>query len=338
MTAEILREDARERSLRAGIGLYGQVLIGFCLFLAEYAGTPAWLSILGAFPFLWLCLFLASRARPMGPVARLTAAAVFWLDALAAYLTLCALCMALLPDHSPWLLSILLAAFAAGTGRETGGTVSVLSRPAALVIFLPLVYCAAAALPEGSLGRLFPLLGEGPERIALGAAWACGCVSSACFPWLHEKDGLRRPPRLPVGAALLLGGLTGLFFAYLLPYPMLSRPALFARRLMLAEQFSSSAAIWPLLTAVLLFLLLYALVSSLRAGAGCVAAVRGRGKAAPGIEALMLLPMLPMGAAQSRIAQEVLLILLPARALLTLLLLLFLQRKKAPGKGAAPHA
>lgn len=335
MIVDRRREDARDGSIRAGIGLYGQMLTGLCLFLTKYAGTPAWLAVGLAGPFLLLCRFLGKRARPLrGRLRFLAAAGVAWLDALAAYTLLCALCVSLLPDLHPFLPAALTGAFAVYGVSGRDRAVTALSRPLAALMLLALVFAALTALPQGRIGRLFPLLGEGADRVALGAVWTWGCAATACFPRLlrREEDALS-PSGLPLGAALLAAVLTALLHALLLPFPALVRPALAVDRLALLREASPPAAAWSLLTAALLLLLFYAVLSSLKMACRCIAGAGGGG--GWGAAVLLTLLMLPVGASQNQGVLRLLILALPLRAGIVLCLLVSLLGKRGNGKEAA---
>ena len=335
------REEARETGLRAGIALYGQALCGLCLFLTEYALSPAWLCMLIALPFFLLCRFLAARAvsRP-GRTALLTAALIAFFDALAAYAALCALCQTLLPALPSWLAAALPALFAAWAARGDGRALTILSRPAALLIACPLLYCALAALPQADVGRLFPLLGRGADALGLGALWACGCAAGATLHFCFPRPGpdAPQPPLFPAAAAWMLAVATAALRAALMPYPALAQGMTQTDKLLLIGRFSSPAAGWPLMMAALLTLLLYALVSALNAAAARLTAAAKR--PAPGflLCALLMGFLLPAGAHPTRIVTRILTLLLPFRAALTLGILaaLFIKNKRA--KGAAADA
>ena len=340
MIVDRQREDARDESIRAGIGLYGQTLTGLCLFLTEYIGASAWLAVGLAGPFLLLCRCLAKRGRPLKGKARfLAAAGTAWLDALAAYTLLCALCVSLLPDLHPFLPAALTGVFAVAGLSERDRAVTALGRPLAALILLAVFLSALTALPQGRIGRLFPLLGKGADRLAAGALWTWGCGATACFPWLLKREEDRdapSPPGLPLAAALLAAVLTALVHALLLPFPALTRPAWAVDRLVLLREASPPAAMWPLLTAALLLLLFYTLLSSLKTACRCIAGAGARG--GRGTAALLTLLMLPVGASQDREAIRLLILALPLRAVAALCLLLSLRGKRGNGKEAASRA
>lgn len=338
MDKQRVREAARETGLRAGIALYGQALCGLCLFLTEYALSPAWLCLLAALPFFLLCRWLAARAACPGRTALLTAGLVFFLDALAAYAVLCALFRSLLPALPSWLTAALPVLFAAWAARGDGRALTVLSRPAALLIACPLLYCALAAAPQTDIGRLFPLLGRNAETLGGGALWACGCAAGAAlhFGVFRPAAGAVRPPLAPAAAAWTLAAATAVLRAALMPYSALAQSMTQTDKLLLIGRFSSPAAGWPLLMAALMTLLLYTWTSALNAAAARLAAAGGR--PAPGFFTCAALGalMLPLGAHPTRAVMRIVTLILPLRAALTLGLLtaLFI-RKKREGRAAS---
>lgn len=342
-------EAGRALRLRAAVCLYGQTACGLSLFLLERAGTPNYLSVLAAAPFLALCrLGVRRRRREMGRTEELLLALTHHLDALSAFAALYALCHALLPDHSPWLLSLLLGSLAAFAARDRALTAA--SRPTAFFLLAALGFCALSALGQGNAAYLFPLLGEGERSILWGGWWACGCAAGPCLMLLEEK----KPPsprsacRDPLAFSLLLGALSAFLCALLLPGRALTRPAAVSERLTLWSRFASSAAAWPLLAAGLLLLLFYTHASALRAAGRALSKALG-GAEEPGwpLWALLALPPMVLGAAADAGIGNLLLAALPLRAAAAALLLLLLQIKKRPrrtpdpnppGKEALPHA
>ncbi len=339
MEDDRIREARAEDGFRAGIALLGQILTGLCLFVLPYAGSPAWLCVLGTAPYLFLCRFFSRRAADGGKISLLFAALAAFLDALAAYVPLSALCQALLTDLHPWAAAALPALFAAGAAGGRERTLAVLSRPAALMILLPLLYCVFAALPQIRIGRLFPLLGKGMGAIGVGAVWMWGCVSCACLPGARRQTSRQEPrrPLLPLLAALLLGAGAAALYALLLPYGALIRPASLADRLTALRRFASPTWGWPLMTGALILLLFYALASALDTAAGMLSAARERKGSGRLLTALLALALLPIGAAQSRTILRLLIWILPARAALTMGLWMALCLKKIV-KGASSHA
>ncbi len=321
------REAQTLCGLRAGIALYGQILAGLSLFGTAYAGSPAWLCVLGTAPYLFLCRFLSRREAALGKVSQLAAAAAALLDALAVCVPLCSLCQKLLSGLHPWAAAAIPVGFAVFAAGGKNRALGILSRPAAWFIFLPLLLCAAALLGQTSVSRLFPLLGRGIGSIGIGAAWMCGCVSCACLPMEPPVRGSRRP-LAPLLAGLLLGAATAAFHALLLPYAALTRPSSPAEKLTLLNRFFAPAWAWPLLIFALILLLFFALSSALDTAVGMLCAAGGQPQNARLFSILFALFLLPAGAAQSRALLRILIWALPARALLTAGLLLCLNLKK----------
>ncbi|MBR1586438.1 MAG: hypothetical protein IJ662_12930 [Clostridia bacterium] len=338
VTDGIRKEAERGARLTEGLHLYAQVTIGLCLFLTEWAGTPGWISILLTLPWLLLCLVLRKRvkARP-GKTAWLIAAVAAWLDGALAYYALCVLCRGLLPDRNPWLVAGMLAAFAIAAGGRCG-VFPILARPVAPLIIVPLLYCAGAALPHARVGHLFPLLGRGGASIGWAAVWMCGCVSTAALPASPWKTGDGHSSPGTIVAFLIAGAATALLYALLLPYLALTRADGLAEKWMLPTHLSGPIAIWPLLIMALLLLLFFSLSFSLARTADALARAQGRFSPSRLTVCVPALLMLPLGAVMTAGVRQALIVSSPIRAMLTLALLMGLNLKKSPVKGAEHHA
>ncbi|MBQ9264194.1 MAG: hypothetical protein IJ189_08305 [Clostridia bacterium] len=327
-------EHARCRSMATGISLYAQVIIGLCLFLTEYTGTPGWMAILLTGPVTFLCAWLARRTPVCkGAVSRALVGLIAWMDEVIVFYVLCGLCKALLPDLNAWLLSAVLCALSwfSSVGKERA--LMLASRPIIPLILVPIAYNACAAVPNMDLGNLFPLLGAGMPRLLGGAVWMLGSTVPACLIFLTPAaNAPARPSLLPPVLGLLFGAITAFLYALLLPYPALQRPAALSEKLTLLTQLSSPTAGWSLLIGAQLFLLFYSLTLNLSRAGEMICAL-GNKKGKPQLlTAALLLPSLIIGACMTEQVNATLLMLSPLRFVLALGLLIGLNLKKAPPK------
>lgn len=326
-----------DRAGRFSLCLYAQLLAGITILGCRFGGQTLWLSALLTIPFLWL--IHALNRKTQGPAPRLLAAAAL-LDALAAYALLCRLCQFLLTDLPPAAVAALIAGFSLLCGAAEDRAVTVLSRPVILLTALPLLFAALLALPQGSVGRLFPLLGKGLPAVGAGGLWLLGCLSPACLCRATPRaDGLAgKTPLRPLIVAALLAAATAALFSWLLPDSAQAAASAWVDRLTLPARFSLPAAAWPLLMAALILLLFYAHLSSLHAA--CLILLPGNRRAARrrfAYAALALLLLL-LGALKDAAAERALLAALPFRSVPALAALILWRVKKAPPDKEATHA
>ena len=328
-----------DRAGRFSLCLYAQLLAGVTMLGCRFGGQTLWLSALLTVPFLLLVHALNRRAQ--GPAPRLLAAAAL-LDALAAYVPLCRLCQFLLTDLPPAAVAALITGFSLLCGTAEDRAVTVLARPTALLTALPLLFAALLALPQGSVGRLFPLLGKGLPAIGADGLWLLGCLSPACLckaTATPRADGLAgKTPLRPLIAAALSAAATAALFSWLLPDSAQTAASAWVDRLTLPARFSLPAAAWPLLMAALILLFFYAHLSALHAA--CLILLPGDRRAARRrfLYAALALLLLPMGALKDAAAERALFAALPLRAVPALAALILWRVKKTPPEKEAPHA
>ena len=312
--------QAHHSALKA-LALCGQMLLGLCLYGMERIGTPGYGAMLLSVPYVLLCLRLGRGAEGKRGPGRWPLFLALWLDGQIALWGLSALCRALLSDYPTWLHPIAAALFAWAAAQPRA--LSIAAKPLAWLIGLPLLYCGVSALPQGSVENLFPLLGDGWMRILQGGLWMLGCAATACAPLRGHSARA-----LPLMGALGASVLTGLFFAWLLPYPALRQSAFLADRLLLPAQLSHPLGGWPLLSCGLLLLFAAALAISLD---GCAGAFPARREKMARL--LLALSLIPAAAFPTRQVLDGLLLLAPLRGALVPVGCLLLR-----WKGRAAHA
>ena len=327
MTAD-LSGNERYRERKSALCLYAQLLLGMTLY-ARFRGAGAlWLSVLLTAPFLCLIFFLIRGSR-RAPSRLLSLAAL--MDALTAYTLLCGLCRLLLADLPPWAAAGAVTAFALLCVGAEERALDIMSRPAAWLIAIPLAACAVGCLPQGSVGRLFPLLGRGPAAVGLGGIWLTGCLTPAAAAAEGKKPGL--PSLL---TALLLSVATAALFSFLQPpfspYPPASWPSWPA----LPARFSLPAALWTPAMSALMLLLFYAHLSGLQTAGALLA--RRDGKNRRFILWAAALLMFPAGALREAAFERLLFWTFPVRSAVILLSLIRMRLKKAPRPKEEQHA
>ena len=303
----------------SALSLYGQMFIGLALYLYGAVSTPGYLSVALVLPFLLaLCLaagWLSRRCRPgEDPAAAavgdgtarllgLLPAAAFLMDAQLALFALCAITREVLPDFSS-LWTALMIAWMTALALGGGSAKDALPRLARLmrwVLLAMLLFCAAAALPYGHVGHLFPLWGHGAGSILRGALWMNGCAAGACWPWLMPRDAAvseQKEKRLlrPAFMALAAAAATALCSAYLLPVYALARPETPGWRMLLLTNVSPSVPGWSLLLTALLLLLLMALSAGVTRAGALIARAAGKESASPVLLFVLLTLLVPAGA------------------------------------------
>ncbi len=331
-----------------GVSIYGQITVGLALYLYGFVSTPGYFSVLLSGLYLLLsCLLaypLARRAgqeenvlswaagKRLGKALSLFMAGVFLLDALLAFLALCAIVENILPNVSALWTSLLIGGLSALAlnGRNPRALAS-LSRPLRWGILGAMLYCAAAALPHGNPGHLFPWLGWGPDRILLGGGWMCGCAAAGCAPLLlprsapGERGSIgRKALLLPALAAVLLGASAALFSAWLMPVYALARPESLGWRMLLISNMSPSVLGWSLEVIALMFLMLLTLSAGLQRAAFCIAWTAGKASPSSLLIAVLALLLVPSGALRIKVIEDALRMLAPWRAAAMALVLLAL--------------
>jgi len=323
MTADTVREKAQDQEKRAALCLYAQLLSGITLYACFRGSGALWLSVLLTGPFLVL-LRLLRKGAPGNPSRLL--ALPFLVDSLAAYALLCGLIRLLLTDLPAWAAAGIVTAFFLLCAGKEDRALTIMSRPAAWLIALPLFCCALGCLPQGSLGRLFPLLGKGPAAAGMGGIWLAGCLSPAAAPAETEKPGL-----LPALTAWLLAIATAALLAFLQPPFSPNPPASWAACLSLPSRLSLPAALWAPTMAALILLLFYAHASALHTAGMILSPGNPKNRRFLLIAAALL--MLPAGALREETFEQALLWALPFRLIVTLAALILERMKKyAPSK------
>ena len=358
------RTDAylRDEYALAGVSVYAQWLIGIALYLFSRVSTPGYMSVLlsgAAMTGIWaLSRFLQRNADPekgvlrayLGRFGEKAAAAAlamcFLTDAQLAFFTLCAVMSEVLPDvNTLWaaLATALLTAFAL---KGEPFALPRLSRVLRWVLLLFMAWPVIAALPQGNIGHLSPVLGMGAGNILSGGLWLCGCAAGACCPWLLPQSadtGKAMQSGKRKGLGSLLGGLFfsalfALLAAYLLPFYALARPETAGWRLLIFSTLSPSLIGWSLMLWAVLFFLLLALSAGTSRAALLITSAAGREKPSSLLTAVLLLMQVPLSALNTDQSEDILLRLAPFRAVIVAAVLIALLAGyciKTRRKGAA---
>lgn len=334
----LLRQQsfARDQGILTSLSIFAQIILGCALYLFGHVSTPGYLSILLMGPVMGLIAFLSSGLQKRSGEGNILAlagkfpgkvlsgllATVFFLDAQMAAYGVSAILSDVLPNFSPLVTMMTVAVvLAAALGGNEAHALPRLSRLVRWPVLLFLLFCGLSALPHGSPGYLFPLLGQGMPSILRGALWMSGCAAGACCPMIlpgHEKlspvpndGGMAWRPFL---MALLLGTGFALLSACLLPFYALAREENLGFRLLLYTKISGSALSWSLLLMGLLFLLLIALSAGVQRSAALIAFAAGKKKPGRGLIITMLFLLVPAAALKSLPVQKLLITIAPFRA------------------------
>lgn len=335
------RTDAylRDEFALSGVSVYVQLLIGIGLYLFGHVSTPGYQCVLlsgGALASIWaLSRFLQRKAPPemgplrafLGPVGEKAADALlalcFLLDAQLAFFTLCAVMSEVLPDVNTLWTALAAALLTACALNGDSYALPRLSRIMRWVLLLFMAWPMIAALPQGSIGHLCPVLGIGTERIFSGSLWLCGCAAGACCPWLlpNSADTARAMQAgKPRGFGSLLGGLIfsalfALTAAYLLPFYALARPETLGWRMLIFSTLSPSLIGWSLMLWAILFFLLLGLSAGTSRAAVWIARAAGKERPSRLLTAVLLLLQVPLAALNTDRGEGLLLRLAPFRGI-----------------------
>jgi len=341
------RKDAfaREQGILSAVSVLGQSVIGAALYLYGHVGTPGYLSILLTVPWALLIaalsLYLIQHAKDgavleaagktPGKIFPLMLFPVFFLDAQLAAYAISAILSDALPRFSPLLTMLAVALImAAAMGGENEYALPRLAGMLRWPLLIALFYCGLTALPHGSPGYLFPLLGRGTGSIFQGALWMGGCTAGACCPLLipspcpslspFQKKG--RMLYRPLLGALLAAALYALISACLLPAYSLARPENLGFRLLLFTKISGSSLAWSLLVFAQLFLLLLTLAAGIMRCAHLLTGMAGKRKPSPLLTGALLLLLVPAAALKTLPVQDALIRLAPFRGAAVMLVLI----------------
>lgn len=327
---EKARENQRQAAHLKGwvalssLHLYAQLLCGLCFFLYRYVSTPSYLSLLLLLLPLTAvyCACCLIRRRPLlwhsfpGKCAGIAFILCLYGDAFTALAGLSGLVQELLPDYNGLLITaaIVLCTLPLLKRRQQNALQN-LALLLCIPLFLALLFVFPGSIPQGSGGNLFPLLGQGGERILWGSLWMCGCLSPALFPLLAhppEKNGLlARNGCLHLIAALFFAFVTALMAAYLMPFYFLARPESPGARFMLFLDANTSLLAWSLTVCGTMLLLLISLCCAIEESSILFQRITKKQ-----LHPLALLPLLSLPLLPSPMAEEVILFLFPCRALL----------------------
>lgn len=330
-----------QQSALSGLTLYAQLRIGMAMYLFGHVSTPGYLSVLLTVPaaaaLYLLSAYVARRAAPgrrplesaagrVGErVVLLALAAAMLLDAQMALYALVSMISEVLPGIRPLVTASAVALLTMlALGGEDTYALARLARLMAWVLAAILFYCVLGAVPSGNIGHLFPLLGQGAQSVARGALWMCGCTAGVCCPMILEsREGAAALTRgglclkkqlLGVAAAAAMALIT----AYVLPFYVLSRAEELGSRLMILSNSGSSVSGWSLMLCAQLFMLLIALSAAVTSASAMISCIAGRGKTTPATTAALLALLVPAAALRTRVIDEALLLIAPARYWLAL--------------------
>lgn len=318
MKAQRWNALADDRCALGGVSVFTQVFIGMALYLYTHVSTPGYLSILLTVPFALLLLLLAfctakNADSETGVIAfavgkRLEKPVLFvflllhLFNAQLVFMSLCAILMEAMPEHSLWKLAMLtaLALSWANSGRKED-TLARLARFLKWVVFVLFLYAVVTAFPHGSAANFFPLLGYGWKSIGNGAVWMCGAVSGCIWPLMRPQKKLSLSPILeqksrivlPTLLAILAGCAVMLVSVWLMPVYAMSRSETLGWRLLLMINMTPSIPAWSMETVGVLLLFFLALSNSVNEASALLKSMAGKESASAWITLLLLLILLP---------------------------------------------
>ena len=354
MKAQRWQALAEDRCALNGISVYTQIFIGMALYLYGHVSTPGSLSILLTIPFALLLLFLARRTawNAAGESGVIEYAAgkhgtkcmlflfllLHLMNAQLIFVSLCAMLLDAMPEHSLWKMALLIAPVLAwaNSGRQEDALTR-LSRFLKWVIFLLLLSAFLSAAPHGRAAHFFPVLGYGWKNIVQGALWMCGAVSGCAWPLLMPQNQQTLSPMLtgkrktmvPTLLSILAGCATMAVSVWLMPFYAMARAETLGWRLMLVANMTPSIPAWSTETVGILLLFFLSLSHSTRQASALAARMAGKRAAAGWVTLLLLLALVPCAVMQDAAMQEALMHLAFWRGPVTLLLLLGLYGSSA---------
>ena len=345
---EKARENQRQAAQMKGwvalssLHLYAQLLCGLCFFLYRYVSTPSYLSLLLLLLPLTAvyCACCLIRRRPLlwhsfpGKCAGIAFIFCLYADAFTALAGLSGMVQELLPDYNSLLITIAIVLCVLPLlKRRQQNALQNLALLLCIPLFLALLFVIPGSIPQGSGGNLFPLLGQGGERILWGSLWMCGCLSPALFPLLAhppEKNGLlARNGCLHLIAALFFAFVTALMAAYLMPFYFLARPDTVGSQLLLSLKVNPDPTAWSVMVCLMMLLMLTSLACALSRGRHLLSHVVGKP-----VNAWFALLLVPLPALSTDMAQQAVMLGAPVRTGLmgAALLCLFLGSLRKKGE------
>lgn len=368
MKAQRWQALAEDRCALGGISVYTQIFIGMALYLYGHVSTPGYLSILLTLPFAFLLLFLARRtaqnsdeqngviAYSAGKHGTKFVLFLFLLlhlmNAQLIFVSLCAMLLDAMPEHSLWKMALLVAPVLAwaNSGRQEDALAR-LARFLKWVIFLLLLSTFLSAVPHGRAAHFFPILGYGWKSIAHGALWMCGAVSGCAWPLLMPQNPQTLAPMLtgkrntvfPALLSILAGCATMAVSVWLMPFYAMARAETLGWRLMLVANMTPSIPAWSTETVGILLLFFLSLSHSANQASALAAQMAEKREASGWVTLLLLLAFVPCAVMQDAAMQETLMHLAFWRGPVTLVLLLGLylsgairKKKRQTGKEQTP--
>lgn len=308
----------------SALHLYAQLLCGLCFYLYRHVSTPSYLSLLVLLLPLTAVYGISCRIgrkerpwhSPAGKCAALLLTLCLFGDAVTALAAITGLVQALLPDYNSLLIhaSVLLCTVPILTGKQQH-TLPHLAALVCIPLFLAILFVFPGTIRQGHGGNLFPLLGQGTERILTGALWMCGCLSPGLIPLLAhplaQNKTLKANGCIHLTAALFFALLTALLAAFLMPFYCLAQPEGAGTRLMMFLDANTSLLAWSLTICGTLFLLLISLSCALQESRMLLEYItKGR------LYTLALLPLAALPLVPAPVLQEMIKWLFPARGIL----------------------
>lgn len=323
MSLQRWRALARDRCALCGLSVFTQIFIGMAFYLYDHVSTPGYLSILLTIPFALVLMLLArGTALKAGEQAEVISFAAgkrgtkpvlfFFLvlhlfNAQLIFVSLCAMLLDTMPDHSLWKMALLiaLALALANSGRQEEALTR-LARFLKWIIFALLLYAVLASAPHGRAAHFFPVFGYGWKSIANGALWMCGAVSGCVWPWLAPQNKQALSPLLakrhiiikPILLSILAGCAMMMVSVWLMPLYAMARDETLGWRLLLLTNMTPSIPAWSMETVGLLLLFFLALSDSANQVSILTARLAGKRDASGWITLLILLLLLPMAVIQ----------------------------------------
>ena len=306
MQAQRWQALAQDRCALGGGAVYAQIFIGLALYLYDHVSTPGYISVLLTIPFALLLLLLVLKTAPAMRHGKATAflfALLHLFNAQLIFISLSAILMNTMPDHSLWTMALLVAAALAwaNSGRREDALAR-LTHFAKWLILILLGYALVTALPHGNASYFFPVLGHGWKTIGKGALWMCGAVSCCVWPLLTPQNSQTLSPMLekkttailPVILSILAGCVTMLVSAWLMPVYAMARRETLGWRLMLAINMTPSIPAWSM--EVLGVLLLFFLALSYHVTQAAALLCPGKDEPSGWLLLLLLLILVPCAA------------------------------------------
>ena len=323
MKAQRWNALADDRCVLGGVSVFTQVFVGLALYLYTHVSTPGYLSVLLTVPFALLLVLLAFGAvkntdPETGAIAfsagkRLEKPVLFLFlmlhlfNAQLTFVSLCAVLLEAMPEHSQWKLALFSAVALAwaGSGRRED-VLARLARFLKWVIFFLFLYVVLSAVPHGSAAHFFPLFGYGWKSIASGALWMCGAVSGCVWPLLRpqNRNSLSPMPErksrviLPMALSILAGSVLMAVSVWLMPVYAMARSETLGWRLLLIINMTPSIPAWSMETVGVLLLFFLALSYNAAQASALLARIAGKKAMSGWTTLLLLLLLVPCAAPQ----------------------------------------